>query len=81
MTRHYHVDAHELSTTLHNLNTLPPENIETLYGIKINEDGTVLDIVQNIVFDTVEDWAKSCAVQETTKYSEHTSRRKLSYED
>ena len=42
---------------IHDIQTLSKEELENLYGIQINEDGSVFDPVTNKSYDTIQLWA------------------------
>ena len=61
MSRHV---SHSHTRVLNDVRTLPNEELATLYGIEINEDGTVYDPTENRTFDDLNDWATYIDEQE-----------------
>lgn len=39
------------------IQTMSSEEVEQYYGVEINEDGTVFDVCEGKVFDTLVEWA------------------------
>lgn len=72
MSRHHYVHSHEADNIHHDRKTLPKEEFERLYGIDLNEDGSVYDTVTNMSFTTLEDWIAEQVVEEEFAECEHT---------
>jgi len=67
----YNAVSHEVMYTISEINRLSPEEIKSLYGIEILEDGTVLDETYARKFDNVAEWATFNVEQDDIEYEEH----------
>jgi len=56
MSKHHVSDTH--SRVLNDVRRLSHEQLVELYGIDIDNDGSVFDPTENQQFDTLEDWAR-----------------------
>jgi len=72
MSKHNHGGfAHDVSFIIRQVSTLPPEEIQILYGIELLEDGKVFDPTYNQKFDSVGQWAEFSVNEDLTEYVEH----------
>ena len=82
MSRHlHHAVSSDVEHILHDVNHLPKEEISSLYGFEIMEDGTVFDPVANRYFESISVWATFEAEQDEMDYSEHFGHGKQTHED
>jgi len=63
--------AHEIMFVVNEVNRLPEEEVKSLYGIEIFEDGRVFDQTYNKIFGTVGEWAQFNVEQDDVQYEEH----------
>ena len=65
MSRHYSAVANETARIIKDVNILLKnhnyEELENLYGIIVEDDGTVFDITYQLKFETVSEWAEFSA--------------------
>ena len=74
MSKHNHGGfAQEVSYIIHQVATLPAEEVQILYGIELLEDGKVFDPTYNQEFGSVGEWAEFSVNEDRTEYSEHFS--------
>lgn len=62
MSKHHVPHTH--ARVLNDIRRLPVEELQELYGIEVDYDGTVYDLTEMQEFDTLEDWATFIADQE-----------------
>lgn len=63
--------AQDVSFIIHQVSTLPAEEVQILYGIELLEDGKVFDPTYNQEFGSVGEWAEFSVNEDRTEYSEH----------
>ncbi len=56
----YRDDTDDSQQLLHDLTHLPREEAESLYGIEINEDGSIYDKAYDRLFKNAQQWALEC---------------------
>jgi hypothetical protein len=72
MSKHHHGEfANSVSFIVHQVSTLPKEEIEILYGIELLDNGKVFDPTYNQEFGSVGEWAEFSVNEDNTEYSEH----------
>lgn len=81
MSRHHHRAAETAGTIQHDIQHLPKEEIELMYGIQINEDGTVYDSAYDKVFRTIGEWISFETEFDEMDYSEEFGHGKQLYDD
>lgn len=80
MSRHHHVHAHDVAHIVNDINRMSsPEEIRMVYGIEVNDDGTVFDPTYNRTFATVTDWADFSVEQDEVDYMEEFGHGKYQY--
>lgn len=66
MSKHYNSHSSRVMVDIH---TLEVDELQDLYGIEINEDGTVYDLTEFKEFETLADWANYIvAIEEEENY-------------
>jgi len=81
MSKHNHGGfAQDVSYIIRQVSTLPPEEIQILYGIELLEDGKVFDPTYNQKFDSVGQWAEFSVNEDMTEYDEHFTYSDGEYE-
>lgn len=58
---HHHTITNDVRSILHEISTLSSAEVERLYGIEINEDGSVYDLGTSMTFDNISAWAEYTA--------------------
>lgn len=82
MSKHiHHAVAHDAQHILHDIETLSHDEVESVYGIQLQEDGTVFDPMYNMKFSSVSDWATFGAEQEEMEYGEQFDHGKYNQGD
>ncbi len=72
MSKHNHGGfAQDVSYIVRQVATLPPEEIQILYGIELLDNGKVFDPTYNQEFGSVGEWAEFSVNEDMTEYSEH----------
>lgn len=66
---------------LHDVEAMSPEDRETIYGITIEDDGTIWDSLEGKSFDSLYGWAAYTAEQEEVEDSFHKFGGKHWYDD
>ena len=81
MSRHHHTISSEISHILYELQNMSKEEAQTVYGIKLQEDGTVYDPTYDKYFESLGDWAEFNAEQDEMEYGEQFGHGKQTYSD
>lgn len=81
MSRNHHVHAHEVAHVVNDVSSLPREEAERIYGIEINENGSVFDPTYNRTFISVGEWAEFSFEQDEMDYTEDFGHGKYSQDD
>lgn len=81
MSRYYHTVSNDVDHILHDYRHLPVDEFKMLYGIEIEEDGTVYDPVLNKEFPSIPDWAKEEAEIEEMETGHEYGHGKETHED
>ena len=72
MSKHNHgAIAHDVAYIISQVNTLPADEVESLYGIELREGGKVFDPTYNQEFPSVGEWAQFSVEQDMVEYDEH----------
>ena len=70
MSRNYTTTAQEVANILHDVKGRTNEEVEQLYGIRFDEDGTIFDPTYNMTFTSLGDWALFSVEQDHTEFDE-----------
>ncbi len=82
MSRHlHHAISSDVEHVLHDINHLSAEEVETLYGIVVEEAGIVFDPVENKRFSSISEWAEFEAELDEMEFSESFGHGKQEYGD
>jgi hypothetical protein len=74
MSKHNHnVIAHEVSFTINEINKLTEDEVRSIYGIELLENGKVFDPTYNKKFESVGEWAEFNIEQDDVEFEEHFS--------
>ena len=72
MGKHNHsAIAHEIAYIVSEVNRLSEEEVRSLYGIELLEDGKVFDPTYDQEFVSVGEWAAFNVEQDDVEYEEH----------
>ena len=78
MSKHHHsTTAHEIAYIITQVKTLSEEEVQSLYGIELLEDGKVFDPTYNQEFPSVGEWVAFNVEQDGVEYEEHFNSRGL----
>lgn len=80
MSKRYNSVKSEVTHVLHDVKGRSTEEIEAMFGIQLNDDGTVYDPTYHQYFKSIADWAWFSAEQDEMELSE-TFHAKGQYED
>ena len=85
MSRHYSAVANETARIIKDVNTLLKdhnhEDLENLYGIIIEDNGTIFDITYKLKFESVSEWAEFSAKNDgADAYEDEYSKYSDEYE-
>ncbi len=81
MSRHHYTHSEEANSIFHDIQHLAREELELLYGIRIDKDGTVFDPVSEHTFGSLTEWANEEAREEEWTESEHGFEQGRKYHD
>lgn len=82
MSTHRHSSASRAAEELlRQVEGLSSDDLQQIYGISIDEDGSVLDIVENRKYDSVADWAIVSVEQESAYDDFVTISKRGRYDD
>lgn len=81
MSRHHHKAAETVETIQHDLNDLSKEELEQMYGIALNSDGSVFDSTYKLKFNSISDWMTFEAEQNEMDFSEDYGHGKQTHSD
>jgi len=71
VSRQHYAHAEEANSILHDIHHLSNDELEMLYGIRIDKDGTVFDPVSQVTFTSLREWANEEIREEEWTESEH----------
>lgn len=71
MSRHHQTHANDVSFILNSVRDMSREEIQAVYGIELNTDGTVFDPTYNQSFGSIGEWADFSVSQDEVEYSSH----------
>lgn len=82
MSRHMHrAISNDVNRTLNDFKRLPKAEAETLYGIELQEDGSVFDPAFDRNFENLTAWAEFSAEYDEMEYTEDFGHGKQDYDD
>lgn len=81
MSRNHHRAVETASTIQHDIQFLSKEEIETTYGIQINDDGTVYDSAYDKTFANIGEWIEFETEFDEMDYSDEFGHGKQDYYD
>lgn len=73
--------SHTQDNVLHDVNTLSNRELEDLYGISIEEDGTVVDTVTGKTYNTILLWAAEQEQEEEWDEASHPHQTSHRFDD
>lgn len=68
--RNYGANSHEIAYIVNEVNRLTEEEIKSLYGIELFDNGKVFDPTYDKTFDSVSEWAEFNIEQDNVEYEE-----------
>ncbi len=67
----HNVNSHEITFIVNEVKRLEEDEVKSLYGIELLDDGKVYDPTYSKTFDTVAEWAAFNLEQDDVEYEEH----------
>lgn len=76
-----HLASDNFGSIQYDIKHLPTEEVERIYGININTDGTVYDAAYDKTFNSLQEWMNFEADLDDMEYSEEYGHGKQEYDD
>lgn len=81
MSRHHYAHSNELNQINHDREVMPKDEFEATYGVELNEDESVYDMVINKTYSSFGEWAAAQIEEEEEDEYGHTQQVSKKYED